>query len=155
MAAEPSPPGAWVAFQSPHPEENTLSLRQQPAIINSSPSGVSPCPIHAGILTDSILCRCCAYNHGHWESMCVRTHFRQTLFPRRCLWPLSLTIFLQWSLSLGGRDCDIDVPSGDMRCTVCYSLHRTSLWVFVSVTMDCKKKLLWWGWSSALIYISW
>lgn len=71
---------------------HSLSNSSQQSSIDSQ-LGVSPCPIHAGILSDSILCRFWAYNHSHCESMYVSTHFQQTLFLRRCLWVWVLQSF--------------------------------------------------------------
>lgn len=74
----------------------------------------------------------------------------------RHLWPQALTLFLplilQWSLSLAGRRCAIDVPCKAERSIVSYSLHVSQLWVSVLITTYGERKLLYWSIRNELIY---
>lgn len=55
-----------------------------------------------------------------------------------------------WTLREGG--CYINIPLRAKHPKVSHSLHIVPLWVFVLIITLCRKKLLWWGLSEALIY---
>lgn len=139
-----------------HPKrKQTLSPSPQPSMVDSSSAGGGATrllPIYAGILFGLMLNGFGSFTYGH----CLST-------PLLCL---ENTISLQvstpsssviipappplWSLEPWGKRYDVDVSFKAIK--ISYSQYINQLWVSEVIIIYCKKQLLWWVLTNALIY---
>lgn len=135
------------------PKERGLFLHHRLPTANSSSAVDSPPAIHAGMMSAGSLCRQVLLL---WAPECSTSAvFRrhgfeadaQELWLFKPYFPSSLM-----SPELWGQRCDIDVSFAAEYSTDTCSLRFDKLWVWVSDTVNCKKKFLWWGMRADLIY---
>lgn len=111
-----------------------------------------PSPLPCGILSSS----CVLPSQSLRVHICIRlTVARTKCLPEVTHQPLTFRIpllpLLHESLSFGG-EYDIAILFRTNHSKASYSLCIDWLWVSVLIVIYCKKKHLWWEFSSALIY---